>query len=63
MRNTANVLDDEISLLHLADPKKNDSENLFEIFHILIENGADINCKTERMFCIIYYVNILKKKI
>jgi ankyrin repeat protein len=35
------------SLLHLAGPKRNDSENLFEIFRILIQNGADINCKNK----------------
>ncbi len=34
-------------LLHLADPKRNESENLFEIFCILIQNGADINCKNK----------------
>jgi hypothetical protein len=43
------VVEKELTpLLHLADPKRNESENLFEIFRILIQNGADINCIKEQ---------------
>ncbi|XP_046638807.1 light-sensor Protein kinase-like [Daphnia pulicaria] len=34
-------------LLHLALPKKNEGDNLVEIFRLLITKGANVHCETE----------------